>query len=95
VKIVVSATGDIEDAAKYFSIYPNPTQDRAVIDFDPTLVKMQSLTLYNQQGRVVQQQKDVSPNTAAEISLSDFANGIYLLKIQANDKFYVYRLVKM
>ncbi len=95
VKIATTAINDVESAAKYFSIYPNPTSDRAVIDFDPALVKIQSLTLYDQQGRVVQSQKEFVPNAASEIDLSDAANGIYLLKIQANDTFYIYRLVKM
>ncbi|KOS07399.1 hypothetical protein AM493_16130 [Flavobacterium akiainvivens] len=69
--------------------YPNPVKDELKLEHTTTLL---SATLYNTLGQQVQH--TAINNTQATINLTGVANGIYLLKVQAETGEKVIKVVK-
>ena len=61
----------VEEAANGIIIYPNPTQDRLMVQG----AEGQTLRVYDLQGRLLKQTK------SKEVQVEDLANGTYLLQI--------------
>ncbi|MCX6258360.1 MAG: T9SS type A sorting domain-containing protein [Bacteroidia bacterium] len=72
-------------------IYPNPTENNITIE---TLLPIKDflISVYNIQGQMILQQ--VTQKQITEINTSRFAKGIYILKLNFNDKIEVTRFVK-
>ncbi|MGN1239249.1 MAG: T9SS type A sorting domain-containing protein, partial [Paludibacteraceae bacterium] len=61
----------VEESAKGITIYPNPAQDRLVVQG----AEGQTLRVYDLQGRLLKQTE------STEVQVEDLANGTYLLQV--------------
>ena len=85
----VVVKGDaIEEMNASFDIYPNPVNDRLVIETEATI---DAVTIYTVTGVVVYNEVDFNNNT---IDVSDFANGVYIMKVRTENGEAVQRFIK-
>ena len=80
-------TGIVENAA-VFSIYPNPAVDRLVIETESTI---ESVSIYTLTGVMIYSEVDFNNNT---INVSDFASGVYFIKVRTDNGEAVQRFIK-
>ncbi len=64
--------------------YPNPTSDYVVLSLSDASLTDLSYVLYDLQGRLVAQNKVLQAST--KIDLSPFEGGVYVLKVNQNNK---------
>jgi Secretion system C-terminal sorting domain len=96
VTIATTAAKDITAAKDLFRIFPNPTLENATFAFDPNVVTIKSLALYNAQGQLAWQQRYLSANNGAlELPMQNLANGLYFLRIETDKKVYSERVMKV
>ncbi len=69
-----------------FNIYPNPSSGIVTIESEPSY-----LTIYNQTGQIVFDMNIIQ--SASTLDLSNFANGIYLIRLTGNKSGTTKRLV--
>ncbi len=88
--IVVTSTAGIEtNAIEGLSVYPNPANERVVVEL-PTSA-MASGSVFNTTGSLV---KTINSFTAkTEVSVADWTPGVYFLHIQSEEKTSVIKLV--
>jgi len=81
--------GTQENNIAGLSLYPNPITDLLTIEAQEEITK---LSIYNQIGQMV---KTITPNqTNVSINLENLATGIYIVKIEADDKVSSKRVIK-
>jgi hypothetical protein len=87
---VESPTG-IEDANELekITVFPNPTQGNVHIDFIETTT---TITIYNLMGEKLQ---ELTTDENVVIDLSNYKNGIYLMKITTKDGMIIRKLNKI
>ena len=78
----------VEENEASFNIYPNPVSDRLVIE---TEANIEAVTIYTVTGVVVYSEVDFNDNT---IDVSDFANGVYIMKVRTENGEAVQRFIK-
>lgn len=83
----VSTTEDHSSAI--FSVYPNPVQDELLIQSDTPI---QSLLLYDLQGRVLLTRTDIPIGTP--LSIATLPSGIYFLKVNTQKGTAIKQLMK-
>ncbi|MDA3928866.1 MAG: glycosyl hydrolase [Prolixibacteraceae bacterium] len=66
------------------SIYPNPTNGKLYFDYLKDNGKINTVKIWNSEGRLMIHRKDIDENTSLEFDLSNFKNGIYLVEINAD-----------
>ena len=75
------------------NIFPNPNNGRFEIHLEGfTTEEKFSIEILNFSGKPVKQYSEVSRNDF-QIDISDFAKGIYFVKIQAGEKVYLEKVV--
>jgi hypothetical protein len=85
--IVDSQLGVNEININKTSIYPNPTVDQVTITFEGLF----TYTLYNISGKAIMTGNSIDQ---AQLSLNEFATGVYLMKVQNNTHIETIRVVK-
>lgn len=79
--------GIIENAPEnQMTVYPNPTNGLVQIKIPNQTV--QSVKVYGLQGQLIKE------TTESQFSLSSYANGLYLIKVQAEQGCYSHQLIK-
>ena len=78
----------VEENEATFNIYPNPVSDNLVIE---TEANIEAVTIYTVTGVVVYNEVEFSNNT---INVSDFANGVYIMKVRTENGEAVQRFIK-
>ena len=73
-------------------IYPNPTNNIINITLG-TITSDVNLTLTSVEGKIVYQENNVSDNKVS-VDLSNNSKGIYFLKVEANNQYKVYKVIK-
>ena len=75
--------------------YPNPSTGQFVLKFDQTSIADLDILVTNQLGQVVYAEalKNFSGNYAKAMDLSDFANGMYTLRVTDGEKQFVQKLI--
>ncbi|MEE9350054.1 MAG: T9SS type A sorting domain-containing protein [Flavobacteriaceae bacterium] len=77
------------DIIEGLNLYPNPIKDILNIGSQEEITQV---SIYNLLGKLV---KTVQPNaTTSNIDLSDLATGIYMVKIEANEKVSTQKIIK-
>lgn len=92
-KLIITAIKDITDIKNTISVFPNPTQEFAIVKFNK-LLKLVRYNLYDLSSKVIQSEEITSNET--KIDLSEFAQGTYLLKIvQSNGQtIQTFKIIK-
>ena len=78
----------VEENEASFNIYPNPVSDNLVIETEATI---EAVTIYTVTGVAVYSEVDFNDNT---IDVSDFANGVYVIKVRTENGEAVQRFIK-
>lgn len=76
------------DKDTFVSVYPNPVSDIVHIEFSSDITDY-TIALVNPQG-----ERLLSTSSNTQISLKDFASGVYIVIIQANDQVYRKKIIK-
>jgi Secretion system C-terminal sorting domain/Outer membrane protein Omp28 len=85
-----TATEDVS-VDNQVAVSPNPTTGKMLINFDK--LTPQNLTVQNLEGQVLDNVK-LSNSTSYELNLSNYAAGIYILKIKSAEGVAVKKIVK-
>lgn len=82
--------GSIAGLKNEFLIYPNPAQDRMIINFTDTIAETGIVFIYNNMGQIVYENSMILRNNM-EVDLSFLDTGIYLVKIGLSGKKLIIR----
>jgi hypothetical protein len=74
-----------------FDLFPNPATDQFVIHFQETLKGQSTLELVNELGQVVREMS-VTNVSSVTVPVNELSNGMYLVKLQSEDKIAVDRI---
>jgi Secretion system C-terminal sorting domain len=92
---LVSATFDPTSTITKVSLAPNPTTGTSVLNVDFSKITDAKVQVINIMGQVLnEQQSKQSDHAQFDIDLSDKPAGIYLIRITADNKTHVARLLK-
>lgn len=105
-RITVNGSSGIEEnqaSTKMFSIYPNPTNGRFMLEYngpdgtigswlrnDPEAV----IQVYNILGEKVADLSDLVSSSSSEVDLSYIPNGIYFIRLKDSKSTYTERFIK-
>ncbi|CAN5410133.1 hypothetical protein BH10BAC1_BH10BAC1_15130 [soil metagenome] len=81
-----------EDNLIEFSVYPNPSIGIISIEF-PNSVKTYDIIIYNSFGQIVVSKQKVN-SSYYSIDISDFSDGVFLIKILYDNQFFYSKLLK-
>ncbi|RLD62119.1 MAG: hypothetical protein DRI95_13445, partial [Bacteroidetes bacterium] len=70
------------------TIYPNPTKGKISIKLN----EIQSVDIMSLQGKIIKSKTNI--HKGSEIDLSNLTNGIYFLRIKAENKVYYSKVLK-
>lgn len=98
-----SGIAENDPGYKKFSIYPNPTNGKFMLQFngpdgtvgswkqnDPEAV----IQVYNILGEKVADLTDLASNSSSEVDLSSIPNGIYFIRLKDSKSTYTQKLIK-
>ncbi len=74
-----------------FTLYPNPSNRELTILFKPEYEKSIKVHILNLQGIEIYTAKNIS--STLKIDLSNYASGIYIVKVEINDKLFTKKLI--
>lgn len=74
-------------------LYPNPTSDKVFIDLENSQDKPTQITLLDMQGKALQIIEASHLESKAEMDVSNYASGIYLIEIKNNDQTFIEKLI--
>lgn len=79
-----------------FDIYPNPTNGKVYIDLTESPSADNTVTVLDLNGKIMLTRTLLNPQTGMmDIDLSDFANGMYIIRVNSGDKeFHSKRVMK-
>jgi len=83
---------ELAEDTKVISIYPNPTKDKFLLDLNKSS-ENSSIEIEDVFGKMILRKKITSGKI--EIDISDFADGLYILRIITNEKYFDhFKLIK-
>jgi hypothetical protein len=85
-----STTTDINVKTEFFDIYPNPSI--GLFTINNNLTDMYNIVVYNSLGVMVKELNNCHDIT--NLDLSDYPNGIYVIKVFGTSFYYISELVK-
>lgn len=77
-------TGGDEYNTPQFSLYPNPSKDKVMLEFEAGEAP-ESITIYNLQGKELRH--EIKPSLKTELDISTFPKGMYLIKVRSGNNF--------
>lgn len=86
----VQGINEINDAA--VTNYPNPTKDVIHVKMDASLVDNATINLYDAIGKLVISER--VNNTTTTLNLKDFATGMYTIRVVAEGKQSIIKVIK-
>lgn len=94
----VDATVSLQEFLEFkesFTIFPNPTKNHTTISFESVSNEMVNITIVNVDGKVVYTNKKAVNNgiNQFEVNTSEFAKGMYTVKIEQGQSMAVRKLV--
>ena len=93
--IDLNSTNDLIMGNDYtISYYPNPASDYLNIEISNQYSKDVKIELINVQGQIIYNYKLTGiQNTIEEINISEFAQGVYYIRFNIDDEFYIRKLI--
>jgi hypothetical protein len=89
VNIVEDNLSTINFIEQHFDLFPNPTRDRLNIN---TQIQNYSIEVFTIQGQLIFESQKNSGNIL--IDYSNYSNGIYLLKLNSEDRSQTFKVIK-
>ncbi len=81
------------DNIKPFNIYPNPSRGISIIDFKGSVLRNASLTLNNLLGKEIKKIALKGSETAFQIDLSEYPDGVYFVKLKSDNGESTHRII--
>lgn len=75
------------------SVYPNPTTGKLYISFNGLEAEQVNLSIFNTQGQEIYNETIDQLTTAKELDLTNRSKGIYLVKMEADGRSFVTRVI--
>lgn len=72
-----------------FRIYPNPTTGNVIFDFQGESI---TINIFNSKGKLILEGQKIEQNQS--VNISNYANGIYTIKIESNGQTFYSRITK-
>ena len=97
IKPVNNTSVNLKDANNLLSIFPNPADKYLTMDFKNNASNV-NIEIYSQEGKLLQTKtiKNISQDKKVILNLGNFAEGIYLLKLKADNYSPIYyKIVKI
>lgn len=94
--LVIGNTTNIETFASnkiLFDVYPNPVKDYLIIQSGQSNLNNALVSIYNQNGRLIYQKE--TEGNFDRIDSRNWAKGIYLIKINSNQKAISKKIIKL
>jgi choice-of-anchor B domain-containing protein len=92
--VVISSIGQI-DILNQFSVYPNPMSDALFISMESSERANFTFSLQTIDGKTLTVlEKEIVGATLFEMNLTDYASGVYLLKVKSGDGVLVKKITK-
>lgn len=82
---------DLENAR--ISVFPNPATDRFVVQVENGFESTAELNLFASDGKLVAQQTILTGAIRTEIDCSQFASGVYMLRLSSNGRNYYQKVI--
>ncbi|NNC95171.1 MAG: T9SS type A sorting domain-containing protein [Chitinophagales bacterium] len=76
-----------------FLVYPNPTSDLIIIE-NRNNIPLSKVEILDINGRILRVKEISSNDNSISLSLGSFSNGIYFIKINSVDGFFVKQIIK-
>lgn len=78
------------------SVYPNPTEGEFYLNINNVSGKTIAIDIFNLNGQNVYAKKETSVGAifTQNVSIRDFTNGLYLIKIKVDDEEYIRKIIK-
>ncbi len=89
---------NISDDFYSLNIFPNPFSENINIIFYSGSAKTVSIIIYDATGRIILEERYPVNNGYNEIikdNLSDLSSGIYFLRVQSENTFFIHKLIKL
>jgi hypothetical protein len=91
----ITSSSDLENPIKVVTLTPNPTLGNVIVDVKLGKVANLRVQIYNMIGQLIDTQQISQKDQAQfEFNLINQANGIYFVRISADNKIYTAKLVK-
>ena len=81
-----------EESLDQVSVYPNPTSDMITVGFNKNTVR--EITVFNMNGQQLKSAEISADQHYVEISLGDFQDGMYLIRLVGPNASKVVRITK-
>lgn len=91
--IAIPTSIDLLETNNLISVFPNPTTDRLALSFGSTPVLKVITEIYNTDGKLILSDTFLNSITA-NIDLTGYPTGMYLIKVIAGEKHYEEKIVK-
>lgn len=76
------------------TVFPNPTSDYIRLYVSPSFNNNLKAELYNSTGQLISLKENLQPAVVYDFNLSQYANGVYFIRLQTGDKTTVKQLTK-
>lgn len=97
---VATPTSNVQDEAltkqplmENIQIYPSPSRGLVNINFNRSTLLNAEITVVDKSGRVVYQMRNKSESNLVQLNLQHLSNGIYFIKVNAQNKLAVKKLL--
>lgn len=89
--LVVNAVGELNGAT--LNVYPSPAKDFLYVQFDEAIAQDLDVELTSLTGQVVSKNNFAAGGNTLEMNVSNFASGLYILRITDGDSAHVQRVM--
>jgi len=91
---VMDFTDAINDPeiVKNIKVFPNPTSNQLFVNIDLPSLENTEIQIFNLDGKLLLDNQFSSPQNQIELNVSNFASGIYILKITLDDEIVTKRI---
>jgi hypothetical protein len=83
------------NSVKVFEVYPNPTAGQLMMNLTLTKNASVQIRIYSPEGRELYVKSFATTrNVNEELNMSDYAKGVYIIKLNVDDEVYYHKVVK-
>ena len=83
------------NSIKVFEVYPNPTEGQLVMNLSLTKSSTVQIRIYTPEGRELYVKSFSSTrNVFEELNISDYAKGVYIIKLTVDEEVYYHKVVR-
>lgn len=90
--ITLNTMSLVDNSATFFQLFPNPTNNNVTISL-PNLVEKVNYQIIDFSGKIVKE-NSVQNCKQFTIEISDFANGLYFIKLNSNESNAITKIIK-